>query len=238
MPLYLSIVPDLFAGYNIADSSPVGGSEMAQDKRFCTNCGAPLEKGGRFCGQCGQPVSITSGVPSPQSAGTPTPLIATATSGEAVLGIIPNVTRKKGLFGQEAYNIVFTDRKVIFAILTAAMIKEESRRQQAEAKEKNQGFLASTFAYMTAGYSVYRRYFSMPPEAIITESPENFFVDMGRVKSARIDEGRRVRQANGIYTHVDSKIVIDTTNGKYSFNLPGEAVDAAGGVLKKVGLSK
>jgi len=106
---------------------------------------------------------------------------------EQVLGVIPNITRKKGFFGQEAFNLVVTKKRLIFAQLTTAMIKDAADKAAKQAKEEGKGLLGQMFVTATSGFSLFRKYFSMMPEDILHENPSNFDVDLRAVKLARVE---------------------------------------------------
>ena len=44
--------------------------------------------------------------------------------GENLIGVIPGISRKKGLFKFESFHAVVTDRRIIFALLTNEIMKE------------------------------------------------------------------------------------------------------------------
>jgi hypothetical protein len=212
---------------------------MAQEKRFCTNCGTSLATGDKFCGSCGRQVSGTntdtvsaSGAPAPApapvTAEAPSPSITT--SGEQAAGVIP-ASRKKGLLGMESFNIVVTERRLIFAVMTNEMVKES-------AKEKGQGgFLAGLAGAMTVGYTYYQRYLNMPPEAALKENQQNFSIDLSRVKKIKLEPGKHQRdKSRGLEVYENSRLEIETTGEKYSFNVPHNFHEMAQDVIRKSGL--
>ncbi|HDS59217.1 MAG TPA: hypothetical protein ENN54_02850 [Thermoplasmatales archaeon] len=107
---------------------------------------------------------------------------------ESILGVIPNV--HSGLLGQKAYNLVVTRAGIIVAQLTSDMIKEEAGRASREAKEEGKGFLKRTLATMSAGMTLYQRYFTMAPAAILAENQGNFMIPVEHIKSLKIKKGR------------------------------------------------
>jgi hypothetical protein len=200
---------------------------MVQEKKFCTNCGAVLDKGTKFCGSCGQKLSESAA----SSVATPAPVASTSqgVSAEQLVGIIPAVSRKKGFISVEAFNVVVTERRMIFAIMTTEMIKEEAK------KAGKKGGLAGIFNAVTAGYSLYKRYLDMPPEAALKENPQNFFVDLNRIKKVKVKEGRNMARS-GIPRYEDSHLEVETAGEKYKFTVPHNFIGTAREVVSKAGL--
>jgi hypothetical protein len=207
---------------------------MVQGKKFCTNCGAVLEKGASFCGSCGQklsePVAGSAAKPARAAKSVPTTKPAQEAGAEKLVGIIPAVSRKKGFIGMEAFNVVVTERRMIFAIMTTEMIKEE-----AQSVSKGKG-LAGFFSGVTAGYSLYKRYLDMPPEAALKENPQNFSVDLNRIKKVKVKEGRDLRRGTGVPQYDESHLEVETPGEKYKFVVPHNFLDTAREVMHKAGL--
>jgi hypothetical protein len=194
---------------------------MVPEKSFCTNCGAALDKGAKFCGSCGQKVS--------ESAADAKPAPAATGGGEKLVGIIPAVSRKKGFLSVEAFNVVVTERRMIFAIMTQEMRKEEAKK---EGKGKGLvGVLSAAFS----GYTLHKRYLDMPPEAALKENPENFAVDLGAIRKVKVKGGNRwVR--SGVTQYEQGQMEIETAGEKYKFTMPHDIVDRAKEVLRQVRL--
>jgi len=201
---------------------------MVQEKSFCTNCGAALDKGTKFCGSCGQKLSESAA----SSVATPAPVASTSqgVSAEQLVGIIPAVSRKKGFISVEAFNVVVTERRMIFAIMTTEMIKEEAK------KAGKKGGLAGIFNAVTAGYSLYKRYLDMAPEAALKENPQNFFVDLNRIKKVKVKEGRNLTRGIGVPRYEDSHLEVETAGEKYKFTVPHNFIGTAREVVSKAGL--
>ena len=204
---------------------------MSEVKKFCTECGKPLEPGARFCGNCGKTVS---GVTPPVAA--PAALSGQNVSGESLIGIIPGVSRKKGLFSVEGFSVVITGKRIIFAAVTNEMIKEAAKKES-----EGKGFLAGMLGAATVGYNLHKRYYDMAPEAILAENPQNFAVELVRIKKVKVEEGRRLPREKGAVIHVDrfedGKFEVQTAGDKYAFNLPHSSYDAAVEVTRKAGLN-
>jgi len=113
---------------------------------------------------------------------------------ERWMGILPNLSKRKGLFGMQAFNLLLTDRRIIAAEMTKEMLKEEARRAAAEAK--GAGAVNRMMATMTSGIHLYMRYETMDPAAALAENPGNFALERAQLQSIRVkggdtdDEGR------------------------------------------------
>ena len=181
------------------------------EKKQCTNCGQEIGEGAKFCSSCGSPVGG----------------VQNSAAGENLVGIIPGVHRKKGLFGSETFNILVTDNRLVFALLTNDIIKEQA------AQLKGQGFMARLQGAASGEY-ITRRYQDMPPEQALKESPGNFTITTSDVKKIKIKMG----SANTGNVHDDDgKLEIQTNRDKLSFVLPAGSYPAAKTVLKNAGLA-
>jgi hypothetical protein len=149
---------------------------------------------------------------------------------EKLIGIIPAVSRKKGFISREAFNVVVTERRMIFAVMTQEMLKEEAK------KVRKGGGLLGIFSAATVGYSLYERYLDMPPEAALKENPQNFFVDLNRIKKVKVKEGRNLTRGTGMSQYEESHLEIETAGEKYKFIVPHDFIDTAREVLRKAGL--
>ncbi len=210
---------------------------------FCTNCGKPINPSEKFCGSCGNsnvlPVSSQSAAPPPPFVPVPPPqTIAPApptASAEAVVGAFP-VSRKKGMFAQESFHVVFTPRRLIFAAFTNDMIK------QAAKEEGKDGFLAGMMGAMTLGYNYYKHYLTMDPEAALRENPQNFAIDISRIRKIKLEIGKKqaAPRNQGIIHKADvyenSKLEMETVGDKYTFAIANHFHNLAADTIRKSGL--
>lgn len=109
---------------------------------------------------------------------------------EEIVGIIPAMRRKKGLFSSKMYNLVVTDRRIVFAEVTKEMRKQAAEDAAAEAKADGKGFFARAAATAGSRHRVYQKYWQMTPEAVLAEQPENYAVEHREIASVRIRGGR------------------------------------------------
>ncbi len=211
---------------------------------YCTKCGKLLSAGDCFCASCGNPIAGTASMPPvsptppPASAAHPQPLVMpppklptpTAASEETVSGAFP-VSRKKGLFALESFHIVFTTRRLILAAFTNEMVK-------AAAKEEGKaGFLAGMMGAMTLGYNYYKHYQTKDPEAALMENPQNFAIDISRIRKIKLELGKRqIDHSRNIDTYDNSKLEIETVGDKFTFAVPHHFYNMAQDIIRKSGL--
>jgi hypothetical protein len=215
--------------------------KMATERHFCSSCGKPVEPGDKFCGSCGGTLKVTAAplastipaapqaTPAPHSA--PQPAAAPpVNTGEAVIGVIP-ASRKSGMFSQEGLHIVVTEKRLICAVFTNEMIK------QAAKEEGKSGFLSGMIGAATVGYTYYKRYLSMAPEAALKENAQNFAVGKESIQKIKLVLGKRQTDRN---RHVDvyepSKLEIESSGGKYSWTVPNNFHEMASTALRQAGL--
>ena len=222
---------------------------MAEVKKFCTNCGKPLEPGTRFCGFCGKEISgsppaasVSTGsgtITAPPTLPAPPAKAPPAATAEQLIGVIPGISRKKGLFAVEGFSLVVTEKRLIFAVVTSEMVKEAAKKANEEAKANGKGFMAGMLEAATVGYTIHKRYFDMTPEAALAENSTNFAVELSRVKKVKIEPSKRVVRHNSNRrqeTWEDGRLEIQTAGEKYFFSLPQTSYEAAREVIGKAGL--
>ncbi len=76
----------------------------------------------------------------------------------------------------------------------------------------------------------------MPPDEALKETPQNFFIELSRIKKVKIKEGRNLTVGSGIPRYEDSHLEIETTGDKYKFTLPHRFVSTARDVVRKAGI--
>jgi hypothetical protein len=120
---------------------------------------------------------------------------------------------------------VVTDARIIVARLTP-----EIQKQAVDAKVKEKGgFLKRTAVATTSGFTLHERYLTMDPEAVLTETPENWWVDARGVSQVTVTQGRWVTDHDGHQWQNDHQLVIVTQQGKFSYTVTPlmNAADAA-----------
>ena len=119
------------------------------------------------------------------AAPTPAPQAAPGSQSEIVLGVVPGGARHKALgLKQEAFFVVVTSHRLIFAHQTSQMMKENARLAKEQARQQGKGFLGQWGAMMGSGGGDH--YLNMQPQAILNEHPNNFFLMNNQIQSVRI----------------------------------------------------
>jgi hypothetical protein len=202
------------------------------ERKFCSSCGKPENVGARFCAYCGQAFAgSVSAFPPSQSppsvniANQPLPL-PSSPSGENIIGVIPGASRKKGMFAIEAYHVVVTEKRLIFAIVTKEAIKEESQKSSGKGFG---GFLKTALA----GNDLTQRYLNLTPQQALRETPENFDIDINRIRKIKIEKGLENMDNRN---DNDGKLILETVGDKLSFALRNHYVDTARELLRQAGL--
>jgi hypothetical protein len=213
-------------------------NNIASEKRFCTQCGRPLSVEDKFCGACGSPAKGSSSSPASETSPVAAPVAQAiaeikkppASSNEIVAGAV-QVTRKKGMFGMEMFHMIVTSTRVIFATFTNDMAKQA-------AKEAGQtGFFSGVVGAATVGFTYYKKYLTMDPEAALKENPQNFAITRSNLRKVKLEMGSRYRDPkNKRETWDESKLEIETTGDKYSFKVPHQLHDQAQAALHQGGL--
>ncbi len=221
---------------------------MSDENRFCTNCGQPLTSSARFCGSCGRPTSTPSAsrsdnpenqAPSPAQQSYPPQASSASPRNERRFGIIPGISRKKGFMGMTTYNAIVTDGRIIFAVQTSEMVREETKKDRG-------GFFANMAGAMTAGYNIWKRYENMDPEEALHENPENFAINLNQIRKVKFDAGRTLYKKGvvsvGFNVNRDSDepahLEIETASEKLKFDVATHFQEEARTALKQAGLIK
>jgi hypothetical protein len=213
----------------------------------CTNCGIPVDVTQKFCPNCGQrlgpvpmppqqpvqPVATQTAPTASQQVYTPmppsTPVAPSTAYGERIISIVPNLKKPKSFGRWDTYNLIVTERRCIFALLTADMLNKSIQEANEQGKAQGKGFMDRWGDQMSATMSYWRRYESMDPEAALRENPANFSFDRSSVKKAYVEHRRRGNQRNA---PPYCEVIIETRGGNYKYESdadPGPEVSRAFG---------
>jgi hypothetical protein len=133
--------------------------------------------------------------------------------GEEVVGVIANA-RKTKLLGADYFNIVVTDRRMIMAQMTQAMLNAAIMEAQAKAKAEGKGFFAIMKDQMAAQFQFARRYDTMPADQAFAETVGNRAIDNSRINAISM----KLRDTgSGEMEYMEFKMVIDSADGKFEF---------------------
>ena len=124
---------------------------------------------------------------------------------ETVLGVIPDARIKTGMLKSESWALVVTDQRLL-----GARISDELMRH----------VFGQWGAQLQAGFALGQRYYSMPPAAILAETPGNWALWPGQVSSIRVERKSRGASGDSDETIDYLKITIETPggNGTYETN--------------------
>jgi hypothetical protein len=149
----------------------------------------------------------------PQAVVTPAPSLPAT---EPVVGIIPGVQRRKGLLGvgNETFNLILTPSRLVFAAVTSQMMKEAAASAQQEARNQGKGLLGQWGAQLGWLNVICRRYETMPVETILAQHSGSFFLPNAGTRRVRVKESLDDETARST-----SEVIIETTGGKYRFEL-------------------
>ena len=187
----------------------------------CTNCGAPVSATAKFCGGCGTTLgtAVTSGTtpPSPSASFTP-PMGAqgtTVATGEEVVGVIANA-RKMKMFGAswDTYTLVITNRRMIIAQMTQALLNAAIMEAQSKAKAEGKGFFAIMKDQMAAQFQFALRYELMSPDQSLAETPGNIAIDNTHITAITM----KLRDSgSGDIEYTEFRMMIESAGGKSEY---------------------
>jgi len=144
----------------------------------------------------------------------------------------------------EAFNIIVTNQRMIFAQMTSEMIKAEA------ATHRGQG-IGGVFKAMGAGYTLWQRYPQMSPDQALAEIPGNFGIYMNQIRKVKYTGTKVLFSKGGIAVDLNvgfgvggdddnkpAKLEIETIGGRYEFEIIMQFQQQTYQVLKAAGLVK
>lgn len=150
---------------------------------------------------------------------------------EPILGIVPGLQRQGGLLGLkfETFNLVVTPHRLVLAFVPQKMMNEAINAARNEAKSEGKGWLGQVSAQMGWLNVICRQYQTMPVETILSQTPGSFFIPMATIRRVRV---------NDLYDHERNmsrqELVVESTGGRYRFNLVGTSSGEARHILRQV----
>ncbi len=222
---------------------------------YCPRCGVQIPDDSARCPTCGadlRVVDVETPAPAPAprhpTAPAPPPTVpapldftaaaavasgsvapAQGGNGERVHAIIPNTTLKSGFMGVKSrqHTLILTDRRVIFAQITMAMMKQLVADARDDAKSEGKGFFGQWGAQMSAYSAWAERYLEMSPGQALAETAGNFAVERSTITKTSLKSG----DTYGDDANTTERLVIKTTGKKYELTLgsgAGQAKQALG----------
>ncbi len=131
------------------------------------------------------------------------------------MAVVSNLTRTGGFMGtkQKRYTLVVTDRRLIFAELTNAKARELSDEARRRTKAEGGNVFAQVGAQMSIVQDQAKAYWSMPPEAVLAETPGNLAVDRSDI--------RKVKFKYGSTEHAPDLLILKTASDTYKLQATG-----------------
>lgn len=199
---------------------------------ICPLCGAALKKDAKFCVKCGQPVvpqqpAIPPISPSVQHQGPPiippvpvpptnppAPAIPPASpalaNSEQVLCVIGMVNKKTGLFTSILYHMVVTNTRLIFAVQTKEMQKQDASNAREQAKQAGKNVFSQIGAQMASRSG--DKYLGMGPSSILVENPQNYSIPLEQLKVIETYSG-------DFEDNSPDTMIVKTFSDKTTFNI-------------------
>ncbi len=217
---------------------------MPENVGFCTSCGAPLVAGNAFCTRCGSALPAAAPQPAtapPAAPVAPAPVAPQApapaqppSADEQVLSILGGLTISSGFMGikKTSYTLVMTNRRLVFAQLTSAMLKAAIESARAETKADGGGFFKQWGAQLSAAFQYAEQYWQMTPEMALAETPGNFALDREAITKMKLHAG--ITRAEG--PDDPDYVTIKTATGKYKLEIGTGSFAHAKEALIRAGL--
>ena len=197
---------------------------MANNSRFCTNCGAPVAAGTRFCGQCGHPVQTLPPTPPPPAPNQPprrtgpapaAPPAPVQAQREPILGIVA-VGKQKGMLAMrlDFYSMIVTPSRLVFAYVSPQLQKTAVKQAREQAKAQGKGFFGQWGAQLAWLGVLHEQYRRMAMEAILAQYPGSFALQRHQIQKVRYRD--HYDQDSGNTTR---EIILRTVDGKLKLKL-------------------
>lgn len=144
---------------------------------------------------------------------------------EQIKCVLHNIKKAK-MFGQwDAYSVVVTGTRCIFAKLTGDLLKKAAAEANQKGKEDGKELLDRWGDQMAATLRYGDRYLGLSAEAIMQECKDNFAVDNSSLKSISFREKTRRTDAGSAIKQIYGEVASDSTSGKTTYQLEDMSVD-------------
>jgi hypothetical protein len=104
---------------------------------------------------------------------------------EAMIGVIP-LRKPKSMGRWDTYTGVITNQRIIFAQMTSEMLKVAVQQSREQAKAQGKGFFGQWSEQLKASWDYSQRYLVMQTEAILAETPGNFFLNNSAISEIKV----------------------------------------------------
>jgi len=124
--------------------------------------------------------------------------------------------RKPKSFGRyDSFTGVITPSQLIFAQMTADMVKDAAMQAREQAKAAGKGFWGQWSDQIKASFGYTKKYLTMDPAAIIAETPGNFAIDNDSITEIKLKKS----YLNKDNTRYEWEVHIHSYAGKYEFRM-------------------
>jgi hypothetical protein len=139
----------------------------------------------------------------------------TAAPGEEVIGVIANA-RKMKMFGAswDTSTLIVTNRRMIIAQMTQALLNAAIMEAQSKAKAEGKGFFAIMKDQMAAQFQFALRYETMLPDQTLAETPGNFEIDNTRITAITL---KLKDTGSGDMEYTEFRMIIESAPGKFEY---------------------
>lgn len=129
--------------------------------------------------------------------------------------------KKPKSFGRwDAYAVIVTNQRTIFARLTSEMLKNAAMDAQRKGKEEGKGFFSRWADQLKATAAFSERYWSIPPVEVLNENPGNFTIPNQEINLIRIK--RKQRSGSDQETgQTITEVKIESAVKKETYNIDG-----------------
>ena len=187
---------------------------------FCTLCGGKVLPNEKFCTNCGAQIretTIITKAPSTQESHE-------STRAEAVVGVIPHLVQSTGGLKSRGWMLISTNQRILLAQFSGPMMQEALA--QSKAKAKGFGKLLAGKVLMPADVVEYcRRYFKMPPEQILAETPGNLSLNLSEIRRAYIDYEQEEKDEDSSIRMDRYWLTILSEKGEYKYVFDADPQD-------------
>jgi len=136
-------------------------------------------------------------------------------SGETTIGVI-QLRRTKSLGRYETFAGVITNQRLIFAQITGEMMKQATIQSRDQAKAEGKGFFGQWADQLKGTFGYTKKYFTMPHQAILNETPGNFTLYNNAITEIKI---HLKGDHNDHNNQREFEAEIRSTSGNYKFRM-------------------
>jgi len=140
---------------------------------------------------------------------------------EHPIAILHNLRRRRALILVDAFNVVFTDRRAIFARMTGPRLRRAIVEANAAGKAAGQGALSRWGGQLAACARFGDRYLEMSPDDVLREEPANFAVPLEEIHALRFRKVHPPRRRGQVVVRVHGRVDVETRRGRLRFSTDG-----------------